>query len=70
MQNICESLKELFKTTEISVMFAESVEKLMSSSGCGYISAFHFVTLKGGMNLISHNVLKRFTSSTVERRYI
>jgi hypothetical protein len=26
--------------------------------------------LKGGMNLISHNVLKRFTSSTVERRYI
>ena len=31
MQNICEPLKELFKTTDISDMFAESVENLMSS---------------------------------------
>jgi hypothetical protein len=30
MQNICEPLKELFKTTEISVKFAVLVEKLMS----------------------------------------
>lgn len=30
MQNICESLKELFKTTEISANFAKLVEKLMS----------------------------------------
>jgi hypothetical protein len=30
MQNICESLKELFKTTKISDMLADSVEKLMS----------------------------------------
>jgi hypothetical protein len=69
MQNICDPLK----TTKISDSCAETVESRKqikkSASGCGYISAFHFVTLKGGMNLISHNVLKRFTS-TVEQRYI